>query len=314
MNVLLTGANGFVGRALVRRLLQEPAALGQPLSRLLLIDTRFEHAADDPRVLQLAGSIADPALLHHALEHGVDVAFHLASVPGGSAEAHYELGRQVNLDATLKLFELLAEQAKPPVVVFSSSIAVFGAARPDPVRADTPPRPALTYGAHKQIGEILLADFSRRGVLDGRSLRLPGVVARPRQPNGLKSAFMSDLLWALQQGEPYTCPVSPDAAMWWMSVRCCVDNLLRAARLPAERLDAGRVWTLPVLHLTVAGIVAAAARQYGMDRTELVRYRPDEALEAVFGRFPPLDAADALALGFRHDGSVASLLANALNH
>ena len=176
----------------------------------------------------------------------------------------------------------------------------------------TLPKPTLSYGAHKLIGEILVADFSRRGWIDGIALRLPGIVARPPEPSGLLSAFMSDIFWKLTAGEPFTCPVSPKAVAWWMSVRCCVDNLLHAARLTSEQRRSTRAIALPVLRLTIAELVDALARVYGEDRLHLVRYAPNEALEAGFGRYPPLDASTAEALGFRHDGTIQDLIRNAM--
>src|SRR5690606_4018669 len=145
-----------------------------------------------------------------------------AAVPGGAAEADYALGRRVNLETTLGLFETLACQGRrPPTVVYSSTIAVYGSELPDRVTPETPLNPPLTYGAHKLACEVLLADFSRRGLLDGRSVRLPGIVARPRAPSGLASAFMSDILHALAAGDRFTCPVSAQATAWWMSARRC---------------------------------------------------------------------------------------------
>jgi nucleoside-diphosphate-sugar epimerase len=129
------------------------------------------------------------------------------------------------------------------------------------------------------------------------ALRLPGIVARPPEPSGLLSAFMSDIFWRLAAGEPFTCPVSPRAVAWWMSVRCCVDNLLHAARLTPDQRRSARSIALPVLRLTIGELVDALARLYGPVRRHLVRYEPDEALEAGFGRYPPLDAATAEALG-----------------
>ena len=155
VRVLITGAGGFVGRHLVRRLLSEDAALGQPLERLILIDRQFDGGEADGRVDRYEGSITDARLLRRALAGGVDVVFHLASVPGGLAEREYELGRQVNLDATLQFLEQLREQRqrRPPSVVFSSSVAVYGEPLPAVVDDSTLPRPTLTYGAHKLIGE-----------------------------------------------------------------------------------------------------------------------------------------------------------------
>jgi nucleoside-diphosphate-sugar epimerase len=313
MRILVTGAGGFVGRRLVARLLEE-GALGAPVERIDLIDLNFVGVPEDARLRSHSGSFGDGETLEAALaDGGGDIVFHLASLAGGAAEADYEAGRRVNLDATLALFDRLGRRSAPPVVVFASSIAVYGAPLPSPVDDRTLPRPVLSYGAHKLAAELVLQDLSRIGRIDGRGLRLPGIVARPRAASaGLRSAFMSELMWAAAAGEPYVCPVSPQAVAWWTSADCCVDNLLHAARLDRDALEEQRVWPLPVLRLTIAEVVEALARRFGDGCRDRVIYDPDAGLEAVFGSFPPLLATAAERLGFRHDGSADALVRNAL--
>ncbi|MGX1021934.1 nucleoside-diphosphate-sugar epimerase [Pseudomonas sp. Y3 TE3536] len=311
MRVMITGAAGFLGRLLVQRLLDKGQLRGQPLEALVLLDQQLEGFPSDPRLRLLAGSIAEPTLLRRALADGVDVVFHLVSVPGGAAEEHYALGRQVNLLATLELLDQLRNAARPPVLVYASSVAVYGAQLPARMDEQWMPRPALSYGAHKVMVETQLNDLARRGEVDGRALRLPGIVARPREPNGLRSAFMSDLMHALAAGENYCCPVSPNATAWWMSARCCVDNLLHAAEL--QNPGPQRVWQLPVLHLAMDQVVEALAEAFGDDRRALVSYQPNADLEALFGRYPPLRTPQSRALGFHHDGSAQTLVRNALS-
>jgi nucleoside-diphosphate-sugar epimerase len=314
MNLLITGASGFIGRALSSRLLRGAAGFGT-IGRLTLMDLRFT-GPEIPRVRRLCGRVADPALLARAFDTPVDVVFHLASVPGGSAELNYELGRQGNLDATLKLLETARSQtiggAKTPVFVFASSIAVLGAPLPAHVDDTTPPRPQLSYGAHKLLGEILLSDFSRHGWLDGRAIRLPGIVARPPEKSGLMSSFLSDILRELSAGRSYACPIGADSTTWLMSVHCIVDNLLRAAVLPAEGCRDTRVWTLPALRPSIAQLVRAVADIHGRDVLDRVTYGSNPALEANFGRYPPLSTPAADAAGFRHDGDPTTLVRQAL--
>jgi nucleoside-diphosphate-sugar epimerase len=314
MNALVTGANGFVGRALVNRLLaQGTVASGEkPFERLTVADLSLDGLPADPRLVHVQGSIADDDVLAEAMAGEPDLIFHLASIPGGAAERDFPLGLKVNLDATLQLLELVRTQGRAPRLIFTSTIAVYGAPMPARVDDATPLRPGLSYGAHKLVGEILVQDYCRRGWLDGRILRLPGIVARPPAPSGLLSAFMSDVFWKLAAGERFTCPVSPQAVAWWMSVGCCVDNLLHAACLTQQQIGPRRDFTLPVLRLTMAEIVEGLARRYGFDRRELVTYVPDDQLEAGFGCFPPLDASAAETLGFCHDGSVEALIRNAI--
>lgn len=315
MNVLVTGASGFVGHALVRRLLADGIG-GHAVDELTLLDMRFDDETPDRRVRRLQGSVADVALLARAFARPFDVVFHLASVPGGAAEQDFALGLSVNLHATTALLECCRAQAqaeaRPPVLVYSSSIAVYGAPLPSSIDDSTPMRPHLSYGAHKLASEVLIHDYSRRGWVDGRILRLPGIVARPPAPSGLLSAFMSDIFWRLRDGERFACPVSAQAVAWWMSVGCCVDNLLHAATLAPERAAERRDYTLPVLRLSIAEVVDALAREFGDDRRALVEYRPDARLEQGFGRQPPLDASAAERAGFRHDGDLRRLIVNAL--
>lgn len=311
MRVMVTGANGFVGRQLVSRLLATGELRGRRIEALLLLDQRLDDLPDDARLRRHYGSVTDPALLRRVLADGVDVVFHLVSVPGGAAEAQYELGYQVNLQASLELLNQLRQPNGPPVLVYASSVAVYGGELPARMDEDDPTSPQLSYAAHKRMVEIALQDLARRGEVDGRALRLPGIVARPREQNGLRSAFMSDLLHAYAAGEAYTCPVSPEACAWWMSARCCVDNLIHAAELQSP--GSQRIWQLPVLHLSIAQVLAGLAASFGEANRARIAFAPDPQLQALFGRYPPLRTPLARELGFSHDGSVAGLLSNALD-
>lgn len=315
-HVVVTGSEGFVGQVLVQRLLREGLG-GQPLTRLSLMDVRFAAAPTDPRVCQLPGSIADPALRAQAYSGGVDAVFHLASVPGGAAEKHYELGREINLTATLGLLEDLRPQAsngRVPRFIFASTIAVYGEHLPPEVDERTLPNPGLSYGAHKLAGEYLVVDATRKGWVQGCSLRLPGVVARPGDGAGMMSAFMSQLFWKLAAGEPLTVPVSADGVAWWISVGACADNLLHAATVDPARLNPRRSYQMPVLRLTVGELVEALAQRYGADRRALVSYAPEPFIQRLFASYPPLHTPEALALGLRHDGDIATLIERATAH
>lgn len=317
MHVVITGAAGFVGRALAARLLTLRDLGGRAISRLTLLDLACGGTADGDARLRLGeGDLADPVFVEGALDGvPVDLCFHLASLPGGAAEADYPRARRVNLDATqalLERFKLQAEQGGPRVrVVFASTIAVFGELT-GPVDEDTLPRPRLTYGAQKLIGEIWIDDFSRRGWIDGLSLRLPGVLARPPAPTGQLSAFMSDLLRELAAGRPFVCPVSPQATTWASSLPVVVDNLLHAASVPGAALAGRRSITLPTSRFSFAELVDAVAQVHGADRRALLSYQPDARLEALFGRFPPLHTPLAEAAGFRADADLAAFVRAAL--
>jgi D-erythronate 2-dehydrogenase len=310
MKVVVTGAGGFIGARLVEVLRARGRVAGHAIAALALSDRELGKVPSG--VIALEGDLGAPTQLRAVADFAPDVVFHLAAVSGGAAEADYALGRSVNLDTTLALFETLAHCERRPTVVYASTIAVYGTTLPDPVTPATPLHPPLTYGAHKLGCEILLADFTRRGLLDGRSVRLPGIVARPRAPSGLASAFMSDLLHALAAGERYTCPVSPEATAWWMSAWRCAANLVHAAGMDVAGAEPSRAWPLPVLRLSITQVVQTLASIYGADRRELVGYAPQPALDAVFGRYPALDDRTSRALGLADDGTPEALVRRAL--
>ena len=311
--VLVTGAQGFIGQILVQRLLRDGLG-GQTVHRLVLVDLAFGDSATDARVQQIPGSIADPAVLQAALATRPDTIFHLASVPGGASERDPELGRSVNLDATLRLIDACQTLARPPRLVYASSIAVYGDLPAHAASEDQLPQPAISYGAHKLACEILLADASRRGWVDGCAVRLPGIVARRDENAGLASGFMSQVFWRLAQGQPITLPISPDGSCWWMSAKTCVDNLLHLGCMDSDGWDARRSYQMPVLHLGIGTVVEALARRFGVAAEELVRYAPDAAIDRVYARYPPLATPRAERLGLRHDGDVDALIDHALGN
>ena len=316
MHVLVTGANGFVGRALARQLAADARLGHAPIERLSLLDLAFDDPPVEAFVRHLAGDMGDAAWLRRSLaETPIDVIVHLASIPGGMAEQQYELARRVNLDATMVLLESGKTQVeaggRAPVFVFASTIAVFGT-MPALVTDETLPRPLMTYGAHKLIGETLVADFSRRGWVDGLSLRLPGVLARPPARTGQLSAFMSDIIRELAAGRPFTCPTSPKATTWASSLPCVVDNLVHAATAPVVLPQVRLTLTLPTLRFSMEELFDAIAAVHGTDVKTLVRFEPNERIEALFGRFPPLETPAADALGFRTDIDLETLVRRAV--
>lgn len=295
--MLITGAGGFLGRHLRAAVTESVGA------DLICTDLRTPHPPHDGERWR-AGDIRDPALRARLFERPVDTVFHLAGVVSGAAEADFELGRAVNLDATLALLEHCRRQAADggPIVrfVYASSIAVFG--RPLPTRIDdhTCPRPTLSYGAHKFACETLIDDYSRRGLLDGRALRLSGVVVRPPLPNGALSGFNSDLFREPLAGHDYRCPLDPHATLWLCSLRHTITNLLRIAQADGAAIGPRRALTAPALAVSIAQVVEAIGRA---DPAAASRIRfadsPDPALAAQFGMWPPdrcFARAEALGL------------------
>ncbi|MCX7282704.1 MAG: NAD-dependent epimerase/dehydratase family protein [Novosphingobium sp.] len=302
MNVVITGAGGFVGRELVRKLL----ALGHHVTG---IDTQAGGIPGGAHAI--AGDLGDAAVRRAALVGGCDALVHLATVPGGAAEADPASSRRINIDA---MYDLLLEASaiNPGLrVVYASSIAVFGDPLPALVDDATPLSPKMVYGGHKAMMEDAVAMFSNRGMIDGVSVRLPGILARPKGPSGMKSAFMSDLFHALKAGERFTCPVSAEGTIWAQSVRQCAANFVHALGLDSARLPPTRAVTLPALRIAMGDLAAQIARQCAV-APDLVTYAPDAMLEAAFATQPPLETPAALHAGFAHDGDAATLVGNAL--
>ena len=311
----LVGLPEWLAQRGARYLQRHPGALGRPLSKLILADlARDDHAdADGDLVEWRCGDLADPTYLDFLLADPADCFFHLASVPVSLAERQPELGLSINLLAPIGLAQRLAWQGREgrgvPRVVFASTIAVYGRLGSEPVAEDCEPCPAMSYGAHKLMTEVLLADLSRRGEIDARSLRLPGIVARPAAESGHGSAFMSMLFHKARSGDPYICPVSRHARAWWMSLKTCVANLVHAGSLdPAG--PTFRTWQLPALHASVDEIVAALTRRFGQASTDRFRFEPDAAIETLFGRFPPLETPRAKLANFVMDRDPDTLVAN----
>ncbi len=309
-HLLVTGAGGFVGRALIERLLSH-----DPATSLTLVDLQFDASGSEaagPNVRRIEGDLSEPDVLMQATEQPTNIVFHLAGATSRLAETDFALGLRANLGASIALFERLREQAHCPVLLLASSIGVFGPPLPALIDDATVPQPALSYGAQKRMLEILLADYSRRGWIDGRAVRLPGIVVRPPEASGALSAFASDLIREPAAGRHYTCPVGPDATMWLLSLPRCIDALLCAVQVAADQLPPARVWNLPALRVSAAEILQALGRHQGRDVTRLVAYQPQPALQAQFAQWPPLQSGVAAGLGQAHDGDLDQLIGRAL--
>lgn len=300
--VLITGAGGFVGREIVRRLL----AMGKDV---VAMDTAVDGIPEGAKVV--AGDLGDRLVRAQALGEGVSGVIHLATVPGGAAEADPAASRRINIDAMYDLLLDASAFGNCPRFVYASSIAVLGDPLPASVDDQTALSPKMIYGAHKAMMEQAVALFANRGLVEGVTVRLPGILARPKGPSGMKSAFMSNLFHALKAEEAFACPVSANGTIWAESLACCADNFVHALTLDTAFLPPSYAVTLPALRVTMGDMATEVARQCGVS-ADLVSYAPDPALEAMFAAYPPLATPAATKAGFRDDGDLQKLVASAL--
>jgi D-erythronate 2-dehydrogenase len=327
-NVLVTGGAGFLGARLARQLLAAGSlavagAAPEPVTRLTLVDRAPVPAdlAADERVTVISGELTDlldpgrvgPSLASTGALAGTDVIFHLAAAVSAESEADFDLGMRANLRATELLLASCRALGTCPVVVFASSLAVFGASEEHPlprvVDDHTMPNPQSSYGAQKVIGEQLLADYTRKGFLRGRAIRLMTVCVRPGRPNAAASGFVSAIIREPLAGQRAICPVDPHTEVALASPARAVDGLLCAATA-AEAAWGGRTpVNLPALTVTVAGMAAALGRVAGPQVSTLIDWVPDPAVAAIVTSWPARFRAERAArLGLRPDPDFESVI------
>jgi nucleoside-diphosphate-sugar epimerase len=294
MRILIIGAAGMLGRKLSERLVGNGTLGTYAISALGLADVTGGAGV-------AAADLAEPGVAAGLIAERPDVIFDLAAVVSGEAEDDFNKGYRVNLDATRHLLEALrlAGSGYTPRLVFSSSIAVFGPPMPEVIADDQPTTPATSYGTQKAIAELLLADYTRRGFLDGIAIRLPTICVRPGAPNLAASGFFSNIVREPLHGRPAILPVSPEVRHWFASPRAAVGFLLHAATMDTAPLGLRRALTLPGLSATVAEEIEALRRVGGEDAVALIRAEPDETIARIVDGWPrAFDARRASALGF----------------
>jgi D-erythronate 2-dehydrogenase len=323
VHVVVTGGSGFLGSRLARNLLAagslDVAGSGaRPLSRMTLVDRAPVPAdlAADGRVAGLAddlGDLLDPERAGPGTLAGADVIFHLAAAVSAECEADFDLGMRANLRGIGSLLASCRALGTSPVVVFASSLAAFGGSVEHPlppvVDDHTPPNPQTSYGAQKVIGEQLLADYTRKGFLRGRAVRLATVSVRPGRPNGAASGFLSSIIREPLADERATCPVDPRTEAAIISPGRAIDGLLRAATSSDEAWGGRSAVNLPALTVTVAGMVAALEEVAGPEASALIDWVPDPVVADMMTGWPARIRADrATRLGLTQDPDFGSVI------
>jgi nucleoside-diphosphate-sugar epimerase len=314
MKVLVIGAAGMVGRKLVAALLASGRVGEQAISSLALADVIAPSApASTIAITTSAADLSVPEVAERLVQDRPDLIFHLAAIVSGEAEADFEKGYRINLDGTRHLLEAirLAGQAAPyrPRLIFTSSIAVFGEPLPAVIGDTQEHTPLTSYGTQKAICELLLADYSRRGFVDGVGIRLPTIVVRPGKPNKAASGFFSGIIREPLAGQEALLPVADTVRHWFASPRAAVGFLLHAAAMDTGLLGQQRNLTMPGLAATVADEIAALERVAGPRATALIRRQPDETIARIVAGWPQaFEAGRARALGFTADSSFDEII------
>ena len=312
MRVLVIGAGGMLGAKLVARLARDGAVGGRAITGLVRQDAMACPPAPEAAfpVETLTGDIADPAARGAMLAGRPDLVFHLAAIVSGEAERDFDKGYRINLDATRGLLEDIRKaEGWCPRLVFTSSIAVFGRPFPAVIPDDFAPAPLTSYGAQKAISELLIADYSRRGFVEGLSVRMPTLVVRPGKANLAASGFFSNILREPLAGLPAVLPVPDTVRHWFASPRAAVGYLIHAAGLDFADLGGPPTLTLPGLSATVAEEIEALRAVAGSEAVALIRREPDETIARIVGGWPEaFEAARARALGFMPDADFAAIL------
>jgi D-erythronate 2-dehydrogenase len=312
MRVLVIGAAGMVGRAFINRLAKDGHIGGKAISHVLAHDVVLPTPPKAPFPIEaVASDFAMPGACEALIKGRPNLIVHLAAIVSGEAEQDFDKGYRINLDGTRYLFEairLMGEGYKPKVI-FSSSIAVFGAPFPETIPEAFFNTPLTSYGTQKTIGELLLADYTRRGFFDGVGLRFPTIVVRPGSPNKAASGFFSNILREPLSGKEAVLPVDDDVRHWFASPRSAVGFLMHAAAMDLSVIGPRRNLSMPGLSATIGEMIAALRQVAGEKTVALIRREPDAFIRGIVaGWATNFDTGRAESFGFSADKDFVSII------
>ncbi|MGE0765388.1 MAG: D-erythronate dehydrogenase [Hyphomicrobiaceae bacterium] len=315
MKVLILGGGGMIGRKLAERLARDGRLGTAEVSSLTLYDVvppQKPAGAKFP-VEALTGDLPAPGEAEKLVASKPDVIFHLAAIVSGEAEQDFEKGYRINLQGTMNLLEAIRRAydgaARKPRLVFTSSIAVFGSPFPEKIPDDFFLTPLTSYGTQKAAGELLLADYTRKGMLDGVGIRLPTICVRPGKPNKAASGFFSNIMREPLAGQEAVLPVSDDVMHWHASPRAAVGFLLHAATIDGARLGPRRNLSMPGLAVTVGQQIEALRKIAGEEVVARIRREPDPFVQEIVAGWPRnFDTRRSIELGFKADASFEDII------
>lgn len=302
-HIVITGADGFLGKILLKKLLKR-----SDVTKITLIDQQFTHSEPHAKLVYKTGNIAQASFIAELCHEPIDIFYHLASMPGAAAEQQPHLAQKVNCTAVEIILNQLELQQNPPKFIFASTIAIYGNDQQKLITEYDTPSPRSLYATHKAMVELMVADASRRNIIDGYSLRVPGLVARPEKSAGFASSFMSEIFWSLKNDEKITLPVSQHATAWWLSAHCAAENFIFAAFNTISSINHRRVVQLPVLHFSIQELIDGISNYFDQDKSPLISYQIDPFIQENFGSFPPLISTYSESKGFFNDQSLKHLI------
>jgi len=314
MNVLITGGAGFLGQKLAKQLLihgslKDSEGKDQKIDQLILVDVVKANDFGDERVKVIAGDISSPQLMQQLITADIQSIFHLAAIVSGQAESDFDLGMRINLDAARILLETCRSVGHKPKIIFTSSVAVYGGVLPELVLDTTALNPQSSYGAQKAICELLLNDYTRKGFVDGRVLRLPTISVRPGAPNKAASSFASGIIREPLNGVPSICPVSPDLRIWLLSPRYAIESLIAGHNLHSSALGLNKSINLPGISVSVGEMIESLRTVAGEEVASRISIEPDSKVEAIVRSWPGAwDGSRARALGLKADADFVSVI------
>jgi len=316
MKVLITGGAGFLGQLLADRLLKRGflinrLGISEPISELILLDLVPANDFRDSRVRVCTGNIADSVTIKQLLSKEVTSIFHLAAIVSGQAEQDFDLGMAINLDASRYLLDSCRTLGHIPKVIFTSSVAVYGGNLPEVVLDSTALNPKSSYGSQKAMAELLLNDYSRKGYVDGRVLRLPTITVRPGKANQAASSFVSGIIREPIKGMQSICPVHTSLRVWVSSPDRAVESFIHGHDLSTSEISDSRTINLPGVSVTVAEMMSALEKVSGSQVVKHISVEPNEMIERIVQSWPGAwDDTRAKNLGFKGDTSFNEIIQN----
>lgn len=303
MKILIIGGGGVIGQKLARKLAERGHLRGQDISHMTLADVVDPASVQAGFPVQVTRvDISDRVAVDQLISEHFDVIYLLAAIVSAHAEEDFDAGMNINLFGSYHVYEAVRQSGRKPVIVFSSSVAVYGGEVPDPIEDHTFLNPQTSYGTQKAIGELLLNDYSRKEYFDGRGFRLPTISVRPGKPNRAASSFMSSIIREPLNGAEAICPVGPEFMHPYLSPRKCVENLIIGTEIAAEDLGQNRCMMMPGRAWSIAQLVDAMTQVAGPEPAKLIKWQEDAVIQAIVNGWRyDLNAQKALRLGLSAD-------------